>query len=364
MKNFFYYSISILFLLISCHKTSEKTIIQLQTTDFIDSVKICLMNLENGEIDTNMIINNKLDFSLVIKEPTRFVIYPINSADFKYFWVDSKRINIWTENNKLKDARVEGSIIQKQSDILNANKIKLEHIADSLQDEYYSLQETDEQGKLALKAKLDKIEQELTDVEVNYIKANPNELFSAYTLKDLMKYTIPKELTNELYKNLSNEVQSSKYGVLVKKFIDLSTDFKIGDKALDFKLADINGNNIQLSDFKGKYVLLDFWSSNCGPCLMENPVLLKNYLAFRDKEFEILGVSLDKNKDDWRNTVQTDSMIWTTVSDLKGFDGDIPLTYHVYFIPTYYLINPEGIIIDKIEGRGKLEDKLKAIFDK
>lgn len=363
MRNYLYYSISLISLLTGCH-TSENALIQIQTTGFVDSTKICLMNLENEKIDTGIIISNNIEFSPVIDEPTRFVIYPVDSFDFKYFWVDSKHINILAENGKLENAKVEGSIIQKQADILNANKIQLELILDSLRNEYSLLSEADEQGKEALRSRRKEIEQALTDVDVKYIKANPNELFSAFTLKELMSYTIPRKLTNELYENLSKRVQSSKYGVLVKKFLDLSTDFKIGDKAIDFKLTDINGNNIQLSDFKGKYVLLDFWSSNCGVCLMENPVLLKNYLAFRDNGFEILGISLDKNKDDWRNTVQSDSMIWTTVSDLKGFDGNIPLTYHVYIIPTYYLINPDGIIIEKIEGRGKLEDKLKEIFDK
>jgi len=95
---------------------------------------------------------------------------------------------------------------------------------------------------------------------------------------------------------------------------------------------------------------------------MENPNLLKNYRAYRDKGFEIISISLDKNRDDWANTVEKDSMIWTTVSDLKSFEGNVPMTYKVYFIPTYYLIDPNGVIIDKIMGRGQLDKKIQELF--
>ncbi|MCD4769968.1 MAG: TlpA family protein disulfide reductase, partial [Bacteroidales bacterium] len=122
------------------------------------------------------------------------------------------------------------------------------------------------------------------------------------------------------------------------------------------------GNLVGLNNFKDKYILLDFWSSGCGPCRLENPNLLRNYKAYREKGFEIISISLDKNREDWANAVKKDSMIWTTVSDLRGSDGEIPMTYNVYFIPTYYLIDTNGVIIDKFLGRGQLDEKLKVIF--
>jgi len=139
-------------------------------------------------------------------------------------------------------------------------------------------------------------------------------------------------------------------------------DFKVGDKATDFKLPDLEGNLVGLSSFKNKYILLDFWSANCGPCRLENPNLLRNYQTYHQRRFEILSISLDRSRKDWENAVKKDNMIWTTVSDLQGSDGDVPTTYNVYFIPTYYLIDPNGIIIDKFSGRGQINTKLKKIF--
>lgn len=366
MKNYIYFPISLFIFLISCNQNDNQSKIILETTGFADSTKIYLVDLEKETTDSGYIINNNLVFSVEVDEPTRFVINPViisrEDVDYRYFWKENKLVNIWAENGKLMNARVEGSEIQIQADALDASKTHLEQINDSLQKEYRSLPREDTEKRLAVRNNGKEIEQAITDVDVNYVKNNPDELYSVITLKDLMKYTIPKAQTKALYENLSPEMQSTKYGITVKKFLELSTDFKIGDKAKDFQLPDLDGNLVGLNNFKDKYILLDFWSSNCGPCRIENPNLLKNYKAYRDRGFEIVSISLDKNREDWANAVKKDSMIWTTVSDLKGVDGDIPITYNVYFIPTYYLIDPNGIIIDKIMGRGLLDEKLKVIF--
>lgn len=366
MKNYICFSISLFIFMMSCSSKDNQNKITLKTTGFTDSTKIYLHNSEKETIDSGYIVNNILVFSVNVDEPTRFMIRPVIKTradiDVRSFWKEGNQITIHAEKGNIKNAMVEGSEIQKQADILRFSKIHLEQSRDSLQNEYWSLPREDKEKRQALQTEKEKIEQAITDMDVNYIKKNPDELYSVITLKDVMKYTIPKALTKELYENLSVENQSTKYGVMVRKFLELSTDFKIGDKATDFKLPDLNGNLLGLNRFKDKYILLDFWSSNCGPCLIENPDLLKNYKKYRDRGFEIIGVSLDRNREDWEKTVKRDSMIWTTVSDLKGFDGDLPLTYNVYFIPTYYLIDPNGVIIDKILGRGQLDEKLKLIF--
>jgi len=202
----------------------------------------------------------------------------------------------------------------------------------------------------------------ITDVDINYVKNNPDNLYSAVILKQLMTYTIPKKETEALYEDLSSEIKSTKYGLAIKKYLEISRDLEVGDKAIDFQLPDQDGNLVGLSNFQGKYILLDFMSSGCGPCRMENPNLLRNYREYRDEGFEIISISFDKNREDWLNAVKKDSMIWTTVCDLQGGDGDVIMTYNVYFMPTYFLINPDGIIIDKFLGMGQLDGRLEKIF--
>jgi len=366
MKNYIYFPVSLIIFLMSCNPNDNQSQIVLETTGFADSTKIYLMNLEEQTTDSGYVINNNLVFSVEINEPTQFCIRPVIKSradiDVKYFWKENERITITAEKGRLKKASVEGSEIQLQADAVEANKAPLIHINDSLRKVYRSLPKEDNENRVAVRTKGKKITQAINDVEINFVKNNPDELFSAITLKQLMSYKIPKDSTGALYENLSAEMKATKYGKSIKKYLDLKRDLKIGDKAIDFQLPDLDGNLLGIGSFQGKYILLDFWASGCGPCRIENPNLLRNYKAYRDKGFEIIGVSYDKSREDWANAVKKDSMIWTTVCDLEGSDGDVIMTYGVYFFPTYYLIDPDGVIIDKYQGIGQLDRKMKQIF--
>ena len=132
----------------------------------------------------------------------------------------------------------------------------------------------------------------------------------------------------------------------------------VGGAALDFTQNDLNGQPVQLSSFKGKYVLLDFWASWCKPCREENPSVLKAYNQFKDKNFTVLGVSLDAEDTEWKKAVKEDGMPWTQLSDLKGGENEAARMYGIEAIPANFLISPEGIIIAK-DLRG--EDLIKKL---
>jgi peroxiredoxin len=123
------------------------------------------------------------------------------------------------------------------------------------------------------------------------------------------------------------------------------------NKAQDFTQPDINGNPVSLSQFKGKYVLVDFWASWCQPCRMDNPNVVSAYNEFKDKNFTILGVSLDKSKDAWQKAIQQDGLTWTHVSDLKFWDNAAAALYGVQAIPYNVLVDPAGnIIAENLHG--------------
>lgn len=139
----------------------------------------------------------------------------------------------------------------------------------------------------------------------------------------------------------------------------------IGKEAPDFTLPDVNGKDIKLSSFRGKYVLVDFWASWCSPCRAENPNVVKAYNQFRDKNFTILGVSLDRpgEKDKWQKAVSEDGLAWTQVSDLQYWDSPVVGLYHIDGIPFNILIDPAGKVVgERLTGR-KLETKLSEIFN-
>ncbi|QHS57407.1 AhpC/TSA family protein [Mucilaginibacter sp. 14171R-50] len=136
----------------------------------------------------------------------------------------------------------------------------------------------------------------------------------------------------------------------------------VGHKAPEFTINSIDGKPVKLSDYKGKYVMLDFWASWCAPCRQENPNVVKQYAMYKDKGFNILGVSLDTEKKDWQQAVNADRLTWTHVSDLQRFEGPTERLYHIEAIPSNFIIDPQGVIVAKNVTGADLEDFLKKTF--
>ena len=138
----------------------------------------------------------------------------------------------------------------------------------------------------------------------------------------------------------------------------------IGQHAPDFTITTIDNKTIKLSDYKGKYVMIDFWASWCGPCRQENPNVVKQYAAFKGKGLNILGISLDVDKAKWQQAITADNLSWTHASDLKNFDGPTEQLYHIQAIPSNFIIDPQGVIVAKNVRGTDLEDFLNKTFNK
>lgn len=152
----------------------------------------------------------------------------------------------------------------------------------------------------------------------------------------------------------------------VRQFLDEMAKLKrlaVGQPAPLFESLTPNNQTVKLSDFRGKYTLVDFWASWCVPCREENPNIVKQYHAYKDKGFTVLGVSLDGNPGAWMRAIEADGLEWTQVSDLQQWGSEVVGLYRLQAIPASYLLDPEGIIVAKNLRGPELEAFLKKTLD-
>ncbi|WP_425562995.1 peroxiredoxin family protein [Mucilaginibacter gynuensis] len=153
----------------------------------------------------------------------------------------------------------------------------------------------------------------------------------------------------------------------VQKFLKQMAIIKpvsVGQKAPDFTIPGLDEKPINLADYKGKYVMIDFWASWCPPCRKENPNIVKQYAIYHPKGFNILGISLDDKVPAWKNAIEKDKLTWNHASDLSSFNGPVERLYQIESIPSNFIIDPQGVIVAKNITGVLLEDFLKKTFNK
>ncbi|WP_455628706.1 redoxin domain-containing protein [Parabacteroides chinchillae] len=190
----------------------------------------------------------------------------------------------------------------------------------------------------------------------------PSSPVAAFFLYRYFTYQLPLQQLTETRNQLSQNLADCPYVKDLDAIIEQLNHVQIGQKAPEFSLPDTAGVIVSLSDFKGKYVLLDFWASWCPPCRKENPNVVKAYQKYKDKNFTVLGISLDKDKGKWLKAIEDDQLTWTHLSDLKYWDSEIPALYGIRGIPANLLLDPDGVIIAKNIKEEELHKKLEEVI--
>lgn len=203
-------------------------------------------------------------------------------------------------------------------------------------------------------------------VFLTFLKANPSSIVSLYALNQYAGYDLDPVAVEPLFNGLSQAVRTSFAGKAFKQRIEAGKNTAIGAFAMDFTQNDTLGRPVSLSSFKGKYVLLDFWASWCGPCRAENPNVVKAFNKYKNNNFTVLSVSLDQpgKKQAWLDAIHKDRLTWTHVSDLKFWNNEAAKQYGIRGIPANFLIDPSGKIIGKNLRGEDLEKKLEEVLPK
>jgi peroxiredoxin len=208
-----------------------------------------------------------------------------------------------------------------------------------------------------------KNQKDYSEAALKFMNENKSSLAGFYASSSLDPVAYEKQLID-----YADDIKGEFPGnVSVDQFIKRMESVKpisIGHTAPDFRLMDANYQPVKVSDYRGKYLMLDFWASWCAPCRKENPNVVKMYAKFKDKGLNILGISLDENRVDWQKAITADNLTWRQVSEFKNFNSPVVKLYKVEAIPSNFIIDPDGTIIAKNITGSDLEDFLNKTFSK
>jgi peroxiredoxin len=260
-------------------------------------------------------------------------------------------------------AHADFSLLKKQEESLT-EKAHLQAMYDSYED---YRKKGDKEGMKKLENAIDDAEDGIREqVYGDYLKNHAQSPAALYALKQYAGYVLDPVKVEPYFNKLSPAVQQLPSAVSLKEQIDIAKKTAIGNTALDFSQNDTLGKAVSLSSFRGKYVLIDFWASWCGPCRRENPNVVRTFEKYKDKGFTVLGVSLDRPnaQEKWMKAIHDDGLAWTQVSDLQFWDNAVAKLYGIRSIPQNFLIDPQGKIVAKNLRGEELEAKLAGLLGK
>ncbi|OKS84947.1 TlpA disulfide reductase family protein [Mucilaginibacter polytrichastri] len=321
----------------------------------------------NTIVDSVNITGGNFEFKGHVGEPVEYLI--------KFSGIDRQQVALFVENatitvnadrDSVYKADIKGSptndvwkaYLQAWKPVTNRAG-KYYHLSDSVNKVYHN--KPDSAAKAMLKADYATVQELDYKMHYDFISKHPASAVSAFVIATHFIPYFQFDEANKLFALLTPAAQNAFYGKQIKESIAIEKRSGIGASP-DFVMNDVNGKPIKLSSLRGKYVLVDFWASWCAPCRRENPNVLANYKKYHDMGFEVVGVSLDKSKIAWLKAINDDGLVWTHVSDLKGWDNAAAHEFGIKVVPSNFLLDKNGKVIGKNLREEALSNRLKSIF--
>ncbi|MDB5156874.1 MAG: hypothetical protein JWR50_1581 [Mucilaginibacter sp.] len=331
---------------------------------------------ETKVVDSSLVVNGSFTISGFIPAPSNSLVVIDhlgtgisklgNTPDMLNFFLDKGTTAVTSKQDSISKGEVTGSAVNDDDKYLTLQLKPINDEAKKINDEKNAAPQAKQNSpdfQHSLDAKIKVLQDKQQAILKAFVTAHPASYISLLAINLLSSEGVAVEA---LFNGLDPSVKEMEIAKMIKKSIDDRKVTDIGVTAPDFTQPDVNGNPIKLSSFRGKYVLVDFWASWCGPCRAENPNVVKAYNKYKTKNFTVLGVSLDKPgaTADWQAAIKNDGLTWTQVSDLKFWKNEAAALYLVHSIPANFLIDPNGKIIAKNLRGTDLEDKLAELFGK
>ena len=315
-------------------------------TGYEDGTSVSYVNQQTGMPEKQTTIEKgKFTIKGHLEEPSFVVLVFADQPPAVPLFIDNTKITITGDKNDLDNISVKGSETQDQfSEYSHSIKPYEKMFAEGGVKDAESV------------AKVEKISED-------FVKKYPSSYVSPIAIIRILQSSGNVEVADKLFASLSKDVKKSSLGKYLDQQLAVAKINPIGSEVVDFSQTDTAGKTVKISSFRGKYVLIDFWASWCRPCRMENPNVVAAYNKFHDKNFTILGVSLDQAKQAWISAIKMDGLAWTQVSDLKGWGNEVAGLFHVTSIPQNLLIGPDGKIVAKNLRGEALDQKLGELLN-
>ena len=313
-------------------------------------------NKPDDTLARSSVVNGAFELSGSVQEPN---IYQLNLDGVQkksILFIGNDKVRLSGNVETIQDMKVEGSNAHDDFEVFKKtfNPLFQELTAMGQRISRTPSMSQNDSVMGAYRAHLDKIKSEVD----RFVETRPSSPVSPFVVVVTSEIEQDLPTIERRYAKLNQNVQSGFYGKILRQHIDEKKAGAIGSQAIEFTQADPDGKPVSLSSFRGKYVLVDFWASWCRPCREENPNVVKAYNKFKEKNFTVLGVSLDNNRQPWLRAIKADALEWTQVSDLKGWNNEAAARYNIQAIPQNILVDPSGKIIAKNLRGPELQSRL------